>query len=256
MYHISNPANVIAPNSWYLMKVQLMAQPRCICSEHILPFDSWNSQWQPGMSLITVVWATRVRLHHASQLTKVDSWQILQWSCCWSVVSGKWGLTKLQLCPSSSVGCLQTVHDWSTVGPLAHSLLQIKIIAGTCCSLFSSIQAAILPVVGDAAAPPCAGEHSSPADSVPPWPSLWQMSPDKGFSPWHRSAWLTIPPNAYKGENARLQQHTLFCVQHFPDHSWNKKVQNKTCFLLEGREVEKGGYVMHQLGHHYKMNIL
>lgn len=182
MYHITNPANVIAPKSWYFMKVQLMAQPRCICSEHILSFDSWNSQWQSGMSLITVVWATRVRLHHASQLAKVDSWQILQWSCCWSVVSGKWGLTKLQLCPSSSVGCLQTVHDWSTVGPLAPSLLQIKIIAGTCCSL-SSIQAAILPVVGDAAAPPCAGEHSSPADSVPPWPSLWQMSPDKGFSP-------------------------------------------------------------------------
>lgn len=112
------------------MKVQHMARPRCICREHILPFDSWNSQWQPGMSLITVVWATRVRLHHASQLTKVGSWQILQWSCCWSVVSGKWGLTKLQLCHSSSVGCLQTVHDWSTVGPLAHSLFQIKIIAG------------------------------------------------------------------------------------------------------------------------------
>lgn len=91
---------------------------------------------------------------HASQLTKVDSWQILQWSCCWSVVSSKWGLTKLQLCHSLSVGCLQTVHDWSTVGPPAHSFFQITIIAGGCCSPFSSIHAAVLPVVGDAAAPP------------------------------------------------------------------------------------------------------
>lgn len=95
--------------------------------------ESTSFLWMPEILSGNLTWAEsqwlkpqRVRLPHAPQLTKAGCWQILHWSCCWSAVSGKWGLTKLQLCHSSSVGCLQTVRDWSTVGPLAHSLFQIK----------------------------------------------------------------------------------------------------------------------------------